>query len=88
VNETIGLAEAKARLSELIDRVEAGETVIIARNGLPVAEVRPVRHVSPEDAVKKIRAIAKRVAKRNLGKAAWPAGGRSLRDVAHDEHRF
>ncbi|MGA2394815.1 MAG: type II toxin-antitoxin system prevent-host-death family antitoxin [Candidatus Lustribacter sp.] len=88
MNETIGLADAKARLSELIDRVEAGETVIIARNGLPVAEVRPVRRVSPEDTVKKIRAIAKRVAKRNLGKAPWPQDGRSLRDVAHDGHRF
>ena len=88
MNETIGLADAKARLSEVIDRVEAGETVIIARNGLPVAELRPVRRVSPEDAVKKIRAIAKRVSKRNLGKPAWPQGGRSLRDIAHEGHRF
>jgi len=88
VNETIGLADAKARLSEVIARVEAGETVIIARNGLPVAELRPLRRVSPEDAVKKIRAIAKRVSKRNLGKAAWPKDGRSLRDVAHEGHRF
>jgi prevent-host-death family protein len=88
MNETIGLADAKARLSELIDRVEAGETVIIARNGLPVAEVRPVCHVSPEDAVKKIRAIAKRVSKRNVGKATWPPEGRTLREVAHEEHRF
>jgi len=88
MNETIGLADAKARLSELIDRVEAGETVIIARNGLPVAEVRPVRHVSPEETVKKIRAIAKRVSKRNLGKPGWPPDGRSLRDVAHEGHRF
>jgi prevent-host-death family protein len=88
MNETIDLADAKAHLSELIDRVEAGETVIIERNGLPVAEVRPVGGVSPEDAVKKIRAIAKRVSKRNLGMAAWPAEGRSLRDVAHDGHCF
>jgi len=88
MNETIGLADAKARLSELIDRVEAGETVIIARNGLPVAEVRPVRHVSPEDAVKKIRAIAKRVSKRNQGKKSWPEAGRTLRDIAHERHRF
>jgi prevent-host-death family protein len=88
MNQTIGVADAKARLSELIDRVEAGETVIIARNGLPVAEVRPVRHVSPEDAVKKIRAIAKRVSKRNVGKGTWPPEGRTLREVAHEGHRF
>lgn len=88
MNETISLADAKARLSELIDRVEAGETVIIARNGIPVAEVRPVRRVSPEDAVKKIRAIAKRVSERNLGKGSWPLAGRSIRDVADDGYRF
>lgn len=33
----IGLAEAKAHLSALIDRVAAGETVRITRRGKPVA---------------------------------------------------
>ena len=88
MSETIGLAQAKAHLSEVIDRVESGETVIIARNGLPVAEVRPIRRVSPEDAVARIRAIAKRLEKRNAGKAAWPTGGRSVRKIAHERHRY
>ncbi len=88
VNKTIGIAEAKARLSEVIDRVESGETIIIARNGAPVAELRPLGKVSPEDAVKRIRAIGLRVAKRNRGKESWPPGGASLRDIAHDRHRF
>jgi prevent-host-death family protein len=88
VNETIGIADAKARLSEVIARVEAGETVIIARNGRPVAEVRPVRSVSPDDAVKKIRAIVKRVSKRNQGQPSWPEGGGTLRGRAHARHRF
>lgn len=35
------LAEAKARLSELIHKVEAGETVEITRRGKPVAKVVP-----------------------------------------------
>jgi prevent-host-death family protein len=85
---TIGLAEAKARLSEVIDRVETGETIIIARNGEPVAELRPLRRVSAEEAVKRIRAIARRVAKRNEGKEPWPPSGYGLRDVAHQRHRF
>jgi prevent-host-death family protein len=71
MSETIGLADAKARLSEVIARVEAGETVIIARNGTPVAEIRPMRRVSPEDAVARIRALAARIAERNRGKAPW-----------------
>ena len=37
---TINLAQAKARLSEILDKVEAGEEVIITRHGRPVAHVR------------------------------------------------
>jgi len=46
VNQTIGVAEAKARLSEVIDSLESGETIIIARNGTPVAELRPCNRPS------------------------------------------
>jgi len=37
----INLADAKARLSELVDRVEAGETVDILRRGKLVARLTP-----------------------------------------------
>lgn len=36
------VAEAKARLSELIDRAEKGEGVVITKHGRPVAEIRPL----------------------------------------------
>ena len=39
--DSYSLAEAKARLSELIDKVEAGNTVEITRRGKPVAKVVP-----------------------------------------------
>jgi prevent-host-death family protein len=35
----VGTYEAKARLSELIDKAEAGETVVITRHGRPVARL-------------------------------------------------
>lgn len=35
----VNLAEAKARLSELLDKVEAGEEVIITRHGREVARI-------------------------------------------------
>ena len=35
----VNLAEAKARLSELVARAEAGETVCIMRRGKPVARL-------------------------------------------------
>lgn len=34
--------EAKAQLSRLLDRVEAGEVVVICRRNVPVAEIRPI----------------------------------------------
>ena len=46
----VDVAEASARLSELISEVEQGNEVIVARNGRPVARIipwpspRPQRH--------------------------------------------
>lgn len=39
----VKIADAKARLSELIQRAEAGERVVIARGATAVVELRPVR---------------------------------------------
>ena len=36
--ESIGLADAKAKLSELADRASRGETVIITKHGKPLAQ--------------------------------------------------
>jgi prevent-host-death family protein len=38
---TVGSFEAKTKLAELLDKVEAGETVIITRRGKPVARLVP-----------------------------------------------
>lgn len=40
--EAINLADAKARLSELVDRVEAGDSIDITRPGKPVARLTAV----------------------------------------------
>jgi prevent-host-death family protein len=40
--DAINLADAKAHLSELIDRVEAGESIDITRRGKPVARLTAV----------------------------------------------
>ena len=40
---TVNLAEAKARLSEILNEVAAGEEVIITRHGTPIARVVPAR---------------------------------------------
>jgi prevent-host-death family protein len=40
-SESFDVVEAKNRLSELIDRVAAGEDVVITRRGRPVARLVP-----------------------------------------------
>ncbi|MFN8619858.1 MAG: type II toxin-antitoxin system Phd/YefM family antitoxin [Chloroflexota bacterium] len=39
--ETVNVYEAKTHLSKLLERVERGETVVIARAGKPVALLSP-----------------------------------------------
>lgn len=39
----VNVYEAKSRLSALLVRVEAGEEIVIARNGRPVARLVPMR---------------------------------------------
>ncbi len=39
---TANMHEAKTRLSELVAAVEAGETVVIQRNGKPAARLVPI----------------------------------------------
>lgn len=39
---TVNLADAKAHLSELVDRVQAGDTIDITRRGRPVARLTAV----------------------------------------------
>lgn len=40
--DAVNLADAKAHLSELIDRVEAGDSINITRRGKPVARLTAV----------------------------------------------
>jgi prevent-host-death family protein len=35
----VGMHEAKTKLSQLVERAEAGEEIVIARNGKPVARL-------------------------------------------------
>ena len=46
---TINVHEAKTHLSRLIAQVEAGEEVVIARNGKPVVRLMPVQQRGPRE---------------------------------------
>ena len=38
----VNIAEAKARFSRYLERVESGETVVVCRRNVPIAEIRPI----------------------------------------------
>ena len=38
----VNIAEAKMRLSRYLERVERGETVVLRRRNVPIAEIRPL----------------------------------------------
>ena len=44
---TINIAEAKAKLSSLADRAAAGEEIILAKSGRPVARITALRDREP-----------------------------------------
>lgn len=75
--DSYSIADAKARLSELVDRVEAGETVEITRRGKLVARVSP-----PEPKLKKFDVDALRRLTANHKKQTEGAGEfiRQMRD--------
>ena len=45
--DTVNIHEAKTQLSRLIERVCAGEEIIIARGGKPVARLAPLEQRRP-----------------------------------------
>ena len=72
-DQTFNIAEAKTHLSRLIERVENGEHITIARNNRPVAIVSPVK-VSPDKVVAALRAVREAVQKWNRGQTVRRRG--------------
>lgn len=54
---TVSVADAKARLSELLDRVEAGEDIVITRRGTAVARVTRAAEARPPLDLARLRAF-------------------------------
>ena len=73
---TVGAFEAKTHLSALLDRVAAGEEVVITKHGKPVARLVPAHHVDrarANHAFESLRALRKGT---TLGGLSW----KELRD--------
>lgn len=59
-SNTVGAYEAKTHLSELLEKVEAGEEIVITKHGAPVARLVPVKkEASAEERAAAIERIQK-----------------------------
>ncbi len=47
LSATISIAQAKARFAALVGRAEAGEEIVVTRNGRPVARLGPLPQQRP-----------------------------------------
>jgi len=47
MTRTVNIAEAKAKLSALIDRAAAGEEIVLSQAGRPVARLMPLEEQTP-----------------------------------------
>ena len=84
-DQVYNIAEAKMHLSRLVERVERGERITIARNNRPVAVVSPA-HPSPDEALARIDAVRERIRERNGGRAILRRG-ETWRDLINDGRR-
>ncbi len=79
---SVSVAEAKSHLSEILDRVEAGEEVVITRRGKAVARLKPERRRAPtETDFEKLREL------RNSMPMATVSAGELIRQM-RDEERY
>jgi prevent-host-death family protein len=76
--ETVGAYEAKTRLSELLDRAAAGETITITKHGVPVARLTPFATPSAETVREAFAALAR------IRASALPLEGETIRDLIEE----
>ncbi|HYC47024.1 MAG TPA: type II toxin-antitoxin system prevent-host-death family antitoxin [Burkholderiales bacterium] len=87
----IGAYEAKTHLPKLLEQVEKGERFIITRHGRAVAELAPVRQRDEIDvrrAIKELRSLRDELARRGVRMTDLLQEGESIRELAHEAHRY
>jgi prevent-host-death family protein len=76
----IQASDAKARLAELLDEVERGETIVITRRGKPIARLVPnpaQRQLQIEQAIADIKEMRKHTGRATVAEIlAWRDEGR------------
>jgi prevent-host-death family protein len=79
---TIQASEAKARLLQILDDVERGETVVITRHGRAIARLVPESQRRQEEIDKAIESI------KALGRRNGKITVEELLSARHEGHKF
>ena len=79
---TVGIFEAKNRLSELVERAGRGEEIVITRRGAQVARLVPPQ---APDSAGLARSLVARI--RNSRRGQELGGGTSIRDMIEEGRR-
>ena len=83
---TVGSFEAKTKLAELLDKVEAGETVTITRRGRPVAKLVPAAAEESERARR--RALIEEIKRWRVGKDRGAKPGCTIPELIKAGRRY
>jgi prevent-host-death family protein len=83
---TVGSFEAKTKLAELLDKVEAGETVTITRRGKAVAKLVPAGVDDSERARR--QALVEEIKRWRVGKDRGVGPGTSIPELIKAGRRY
>ncbi|MFN0134247.1 MAG: type II toxin-antitoxin system Phd/YefM family antitoxin, partial [Phycisphaerales bacterium] len=78
---TIAAYDAKTKFSELLDRVEAGEEMVITKHGRPVAKLSPIEKRHDPDEIRKAMAQLDELSK------SVTLGGLTIKDLINEGRR-
>ena len=82
---TVGAFEAKTKLAELLDKVEAGEVVTITRRGKPVAQLVAVRM---DDEKARLRALVEEIKRTRVGRGKPAGPGTTIPELIKAGRRY
>lgn len=82
---TVGSFEAKTKLAELLDKVEAGETVTITRRGKAVAKLVPANVADQQE---KRRQAVEEIMRWRVGKDRGAKPGSTISELIKAGRRY
>ena len=85
MDHVVGSFEAKTKLAELLDRVEAGESVIITRRGKPVAQLIAVKADGEQE---RMRALVEEIKRTRVGRGKSAGPGTTIAELIKAGRRY